>query len=66
MNALIKVDYSNQEPTVSGRELHEFLEAGLTPAAEYDKGKCDSCSLLESCLPKALKNRVNTYIKEQL
>jgi anti-repressor protein len=26
MNELIKVDYSNQEPTVSGRELHAFLE----------------------------------------
>ena len=26
MNELIKVNYSNQEPTVSGRELHEFLE----------------------------------------
>jgi anti-repressor protein len=26
MNELIKVDYSNQEPTVSARELHEFLE----------------------------------------
>jgi anti-repressor protein len=26
MNELIKVDYTNQEPTVSARELHEFLE----------------------------------------
>ena len=26
MNELIKVDYSKEEPTVSGRELHEFLE----------------------------------------
>ncbi|NFO02700.1 oxidoreductase [Clostridium botulinum] len=26
MNELIKVDYGKEEPTVSGRELHEFLE----------------------------------------
>ena len=26
MNDLITVDYSNQQPTVSGRELHKFLE----------------------------------------
>lgn len=28
MNELIKVDYSGEKPTVSARELHEFLEAG--------------------------------------
>lgn len=26
MNSLIKVDYNNERPTVSARELHEFLE----------------------------------------
>ena len=26
MNELIKVNYESEEPTVSGRELHEFLE----------------------------------------
>lgn len=26
MNELIRVDYSNEEPTVSARELHQFLE----------------------------------------
>lgn len=33
MYELIKVNYSNEQPTVSARELHEFLEVG-TP---YDK-----------------------------
>lgn len=28
MNELIKVDYSTDRPTVSARELHEFLEVG--------------------------------------
>ena len=26
MNELIKVDYSKEQPTVSGRDLHQFLE----------------------------------------
>ena len=28
MNEIIKVDYSSERPTVSARELHEFLEVG--------------------------------------
>lgn len=28
MNDLIKIDYSKEEPTVSARELHKFLELG--------------------------------------
>ena len=28
MNELIKVNYDNDRPTVSARELHEFLEVG--------------------------------------
>lgn len=28
MNELIKIDYSNDRPAVSARELHEFLEVG--------------------------------------
>lgn len=28
MNELFRVDYRNEEPTISGRELHQFLEVG--------------------------------------
>lgn len=28
MNELIKVNYYNEQPTVSGRELHGFLQVG--------------------------------------
>jgi anti-repressor protein len=28
MNDLIRIDYGRDEPTVSARELHEFLEVG--------------------------------------
>lgn len=45
-------------------ELHNFLLAGITPSAEYEKSLCDNCSFLEICLPKAIKNSVSTYMKE--
>jgi CRISPR-associated exonuclease Cas4 len=35
----------------TARELHRLLGSGATPRAEYGK-KCESCSLLEQCLPK--------------
>ena len=31
--------------------LHELIEAGVTPSAEYGP-KCDNCSLLHLCLPE--------------
>jgi CRISPR-associated exonuclease Cas4 len=33
--------------------LHLFVDAGITPPALYEKGKCDHCSLLETCLPQS-------------
>ena len=33
------------------RRVHELIAAGITPKAEYSK-KCESCSLLDLCLPK--------------
>lgn len=35
------------------RKVHELIEASVTPRAEYSK-KCDKCSLLSLCMPKAL------------
>lgn len=35
----------------AARELHLLFEAGVTPKAVYGK-KCESCSLIEKCLPK--------------
>lgn len=39
--------------------LHGLIQAGKTPAAEYNK-KCKSCSLVNICLPK-----LNSAIKKQ-
>lgn len=35
----------------TARKVHELIESGLTPKAEYSK-KCKKCSLLDLCLPK--------------
>ena len=35
----------------AARRLHKLIGAGLTPPARYEK-KCDSCSLVDVCLPR--------------
>jgi CRISPR-associated exonuclease Cas4 len=35
----------------AARKVHELIESGITPKAEYSK-KCKQCSLLELCMPK--------------
>jgi CRISPR-associated exonuclease Cas4 len=44
--------------------LHEIIDAGVTPPAEYAK-KCKSCSLIELCLPKvsSAKRSVERYLR---
>lgn len=41
------------ETEETARRVHELIEAGITPKPVYEP-KCDSCSLLELCLPKAM------------
>src|SRR3989338_5414829 len=36
----------------AAKKVHELIESGITPKAEYSK-KCEKCSLVELCLPKA-------------
>ena len=40
-----------QQTTSAAARLHELLASQITPPASYEK-KCESCSLLEQCLPK--------------
>ena len=35
--------------------MHKMLRDGATPAAEYQPEKCDACSLIDFCQPKALR-----------
>jgi CRISPR-associated exonuclease Cas4 len=39
------------ETEETARRVHELIESGITPKAEYSK-KCEKCSLLELCMPK--------------
>jgi CRISPR-associated exonuclease Cas4 len=43
----------------------EILELGATPAAVFESAKCDRCSLVEECMPRAVGQagkRVDRYI----
>jgi len=45
--------------------LHAFMEEHKTPEPIYDR-KCDSCSLLDVCMPKATGGRISVgkYLQE--
>ncbi|MBM4066586.1 MAG: CRISPR-associated protein Cas4, partial [Planctomycetes bacterium] len=47
----------------AARKVHELIESGITPKAEYSK-KCKLCSLLNICLPKVNTKASNYLMKE--
>ncbi|MFP3089958.1 CRISPR-associated protein Cas4 [Treponema sp. TIM-1] len=49
--------------------IRTLRETGVTPGAEYEKRKCDNCSLVDMCMPKSTgtKNKqVNRFMQTQL
>lgn len=44
------------------KKVHELVESGITPKAEYSK-KCKQCSLLELCMPKTSRKASNYLLK---
>lgn len=48
-------------------ELHSFIASGETPKAVYSK-RCESCSLLNACLPKTFDHEqdVEEYIRRNI
>ena len=52
------------ETEEAAKKVHELIESGLTPKAEYSK-KCKKCSLVELCLPKASRKASN-YLKNAM
>jgi len=54
-----------EETAETADRLHRLVNSGVTPPAVYEK-KCDSCSLLEVCLPKTAsgKRSVAKYLSE--
>jgi len=51
----------------AARRLHELVASGQTPHAKYEK-KCDSCSLIDLCMPKitGAGRSVEKYMAEAL
>lgn len=39
----------------TARRLHELIAKRETPAAVYEARKCEACSLLELCMPQAMR-----------
>ncbi len=46
-----------------------ILDSGMTPAATYERAKCDRCSLVELCMPEAVGRggkSVGRFVQAQL
>ena len=48
------------ETEEAAKRVHELIESGITPKAEFSK-KCKKCSLLEICLPK-MSRKASNYL----
>jgi len=55
------------ETEALARRLHELFKKGVTPQGEYSK-KCDNCSLLDLCKPKAIRpnHSARDYLRRAL
>lgn len=51
----------------TARQLHEFIDAGVTPKPLYSP-KCDFCSLTDICMPKVIESNcsVKKYLLEEI
>ncbi|MBI4690173.1 MAG: CRISPR-associated protein Cas4 [Nitrospirae bacterium] len=45
-------------------KVHELIESGITPKAEYSK-KCKQCSLLNLCMPK-VSRKASSYLMKAM
>lgn len=59
----VKFDSALRKETEdAAKRLHELIESGITPKAEYS-AKCKKCSLVELCLPKISRKASNYLLK---
>ncbi|HEY0008222.1 MAG TPA: CRISPR-associated protein Cas4 [Tepidisphaeraceae bacterium] len=62
----VPIDASLRQVTIGLiGELQSLLDTRRTPPAVYESAKCDRCSLIDLCLPKA-KASASAYIARQL
>lgn len=66
----VYIDEALREKTAALLEqIRVIQDAGVTPGAEYEKRKCDRCSLADICMPKstgAKNKQVYRFIQTQL
>ncbi len=57
-----------EQTATAARRLHELVESGFTPVAEYEKAKCGACSLFDICKPRSLLRvrSVSAYTEKQV
>jgi len=64
------VDTALREKTIALAErIMKIRENGETPAAKYEKRKCDNCSIVDLCMPKNTGEKhkqVDRFIETQL
>ena len=53
-----------RETEEAAKKVHELIKSGITPKAEYSK-KCERCSLLHLCLPKA-NSKASSYLAKAM
>jgi CRISPR-associated exonuclease Cas4 len=53
-----------RETEDAARKVHELIESGMTPKAEYSK-KCKLCSLLNICMPR-VNRKVSSYLMKAM
>ncbi len=56
-------DSLRKETEEAAKKAHDLIASGITPPPIYGK-RCESCSLMERCLPKTIQKRrsVKTYL----
>jgi CRISPR-associated exonuclease Cas4 len=62
----LDVDFDDglrRETEDAAKKAHDLIASGITPPPVYEK-RCESCSLIGECLPKAIQKRrsVKTYL----
>jgi len=56
-----------QETEEAAAHLHELMNAGITPPAQYNRNKCRACSMHHLCLPAVTGGRsARTYLAQAL
>jgi CRISPR-associated exonuclease Cas4 len=66
----VLIDQALREITIGllGR-VRALQDSGQTPRAEYDKRKCDNCSLVDACMPRSVSagaKQVERFIQSNL